>query len=148
MKGRVRWIENAMFLAESGSGHTIVIDGPSSEGGRNIGLRPMELVLLGVGSCTSFDVMAILKKGRQAVTACVAHLDADRADEIPSVFTKIHIHFVVTGTGLREAPVKRAVELSAEKYCSASIMLGRGGVDLTHSFEIQEQGNEKNHHGN
>ena len=139
MKGSVRWIENAMFLAESDSGHTIVLDGPPSQGGRNIGIRPMELVLLGVGGCTSFDVMAILKKGRQAVTGCVAHLDADRADDIPSVFTRIHVHFVVTGLGLKEGQVRRAVELSAEKYCSASIMLGRGGVDLTHSFEIQEQ---------
>jgi len=139
MKGSVRWIENAMFLAESDSGHTIVLDGPPSQGGRNIGIRPMELVLLGVGGCTSFDVMAILKKGRQTVTGCVAHLDADRADDIPSVFTRIHVHFVVTGLGLKEGQVRRAVELSAEKYCSASIMLGRGGVDLTHSFEIQEQ---------
>ncbi|MCH7742147.1 MAG: OsmC family protein [Proteobacteria bacterium] len=141
MKASVRWIEDAMFLAESGSGHTVVVDGPPSGGGRNIGMRPMELVLLGVGSCASFDVMAILKKGRQAVTDCVAHLEAERADGIPSVFTRIHIHFVVTGTGLKEAQVRRAVELSAEKYCSASIMLGRGGVDLTHSFEIQEHQN-------
>ena len=139
MKGSVSWVENAMFLAESDSGHTIVLDGPPSAGGRNIGIRPMELVLLGVGGCTSFDVMAILKKGRQAVTGCVAHLDADRADDIPSVFTRIHVHFVVTGIGLKEPLVRRAVELSAEKYCSASIMLGRGGVDITHSFEIQEQ---------
>jgi len=139
MKGSVRWVENAMFLAESDSGHSIVLDGPPSAGGRNIGIRPMELVLLGVGGCTSFDVMAILKKGRQAVTNCVAHLDADRADDIPSVFTRIHVHFVVTGIGLKEAQVRRAVELSAEKYCSASIMLGRGGVDITHSFEIQAQ---------
>ena len=98
MKASVRWIEDAMFLAESGSGHTVVVDGPPSGGGRNIGMRPMELVLLGVGSCASFDVMTILKKGRQAVTDCVAHLEAERADGIPSVFTRIHIHFVVTGT--------------------------------------------------
>jgi putative redox protein len=138
MKGSVRWIDNAMFLAESESGHTLVLDGPPSDGGRNIGLRPMELMLLGVGGCASFDVMMILKKGRQMVTDCIAHLEAERADDIPSVFTRIHIHFVVTGTALREAQVKRAVELSAEKYCSASIMLGRGGVDLSHSFEIKE----------
>ncbi len=109
MKGSVRWVENAMFLAESDSGHSIVLDGPPSAGGRNIGIRPMEMVLLGVGGCTSFDVMAILKKGRQAVTNCVAQLDADRADDIPSVFTRIHVHFVVTGLGLKEGQVRRAV---------------------------------------
>ena len=138
MKGSVKWVEKAMFLAESGSGHTVVLDGPPSEGGRNVGVRPMELVLLGVGGCASFDVVTILKKGRQVVTECVANLEAERANEVPAVFTRIHIHFVVTGIALREAQVRRAVELSAEKYCSASIMLGRGGVELTHSFEIHE----------
>ena len=127
-----------MFLAESGSGHTVVIDGPESEGGRNIGVRPMELLLLGVGGCTSFDVMMILKKARQPVVDCQAHLKAKRADGIPSVFTDIHIHFVVTGNGLKESQVKRAISLSAEKYCSASIMLEAGGVNITHDFEIGE----------
>ncbi len=136
MKGTVRWVEDAMFLAESESGHTVVIDGPESDGGRNIGIRPMELVLLGLGGCTSFDVMKILKKARQPVTDCVAHLDAVRAEGVPSVFTKIHIHFVLTGEGLKEAQVKRAINLSAEKYCSATIMLKQGGVDVTHDYEI------------
>lgn len=138
MKGTVKWIDDAMFLAESESGHTVVIDGPPSAGGRNMGIRPMELILLGVGGCTSFDVMTILKKARQPVTQCVAHLEAERADDVPSVFTKIHFHFVVTGAGLKESLVKRAISLSAEKYCSASIMLGRGGVEMSHDFEIVE----------
>ncbi len=138
MKGTVSWVDKAMFMAESESGHRVVIDGPPSAGGRNMGIRPMELILLGVGGCTSFDVMTILKKARQPVTGCVAHLDAQRADEVPAVFTKIHIHFVVTGVGLKENQVKRAVTLSAEKYCSASIMLGRGGVEMTHDYEIVE----------
>jgi putative redox protein len=127
-----------MFMAESESGHAVVIDGPPSAGGRNIGIRPMELVLLGVGSCTSFDVMSILKKARQPVSGCVAQLEAERADGVPGVFTKIHIHFVVTGVGLKEAQVKRAINLSAEKYCSASIMLGRAGVEMSHDYEIVE----------
>lgn len=127
-----------MFLAESGSGHTVTIDGPESEGGRNIGVRPMELMLMGLGGCTSFDVMMILKKARQPVEDCVASVEAKRADDVPSVFTDIHIHFTVTGTGLKEAQVKRAIELSAEKYCSASIMLERGGVNITHDYEIVE----------
>ncbi|MBO6658316.1 MAG: OsmC family protein [Pseudomonadales bacterium] len=138
MKATVRWIDDVMFLAESGSGHTVTIDGPESEGGRNIGIRPMELMLMGMGGCTSFDVMKILRKSRQSVEDCVAQIEAKRADEVPSVFTHIHIHFVVTGKGVKEAQVKRAIELSAEKYCSASIMLGRGGVNITHDYEIVE----------
>ncbi|MBO6558222.1 MAG: OsmC family protein [Pseudomonadales bacterium] len=138
MKATVRWIDDVMFLAESGSGHTVTIDGPESEGGRNIGIRPMELMLMGMGGCTSFDVMKILRKSRQPVEDCVAQIEAKRADEVPSVFTHIHIHFVVTGKGVKEAQVKRAIELSAEKYCSASIMLGRGGVNITHDYEIVE----------
>lgn len=136
MKASVKWIENVTFLAESESGHTVVIDGPPSAGGRNIGIRPMEMVLLGVGGCTSFDVMSILQKARQDISGCVAEIEAERAKEIPSVFTKIHFHFVVTGTNLKEAQVKRAIDLSAEKYCSASIMLGRAGVEITHDYEI------------
>lgn len=138
MKGTIRWVDDVMFLAESESGHTVVIDGPPSDGGRNIGIRPMELVLLGVGGCTSFDVMTILKKARQSVTDCTTRIEAERADDVPSVFTRIHIHFDVTGRGLKESQVKRAVELSADKYCSASIMLGRGGVEITHDYEIHE----------
>ena len=136
MKARIQWAGEAMFLGESGSGHVVVMDGPPDHGGRNLGVRPMEMLLLGLGGCTSFDVMSILKKSRQEVEGCEAFLDADRADEDPKVFTRIHVHFVVRGKGLKEAMVKRAVELSAEKYCSASIMLGRGGVAITHDYEI------------
>ena len=140
MKASVKWIEDVTFLAESESCHTVVIDGPESAGGRNIGVRPMELVLMGVGGCTSFDVVTILKKSRQAITDCVAQIEAKRADEVPSVFTEIHFHFVVTGNNLKEAQVRRAIELSAEKYCSASIMLGAAGVQITHSFDIKNAG--------
>lgn len=138
MNGTIRWVDEVMFVAESASGHAVVIDGPPGDGGRNMGIRPMELVLLGTGGCTSFDVISILKKARQSVTDCVTRIRAERADDIPSVFTRIHFHFDVTGRGLKESQVKRAVELSAEKYCSASIMLGRGGVEITHDYEIHE----------
>lgn len=136
MKARIQWVEQAQFIAEAGSGHAVVVDGPAEGGGRNLGVRPMELVLMGVGACTAYDVVHILKKSRQPVERCVAELSAERADSEPKVFTKIHVHFVVTGRGLAAAAVKRAVELSAEKYCSASIMLGRAGVEITHDFEI------------
>ncbi len=125
-----------MFLAESGSGHTVVMDGPPEAGGRNLGIRPMEMVLIGLGGCSSFDVVSILKKSRQPVEGCETFLEAERADTEPKVFTRIHLHFVVRGRGLKEAQVRRAVELSAEKYCSASIMLARGGVSITHDYEI------------
>ena len=136
MKSVVRWVGEAMFLAESGSGHGVLMDGPPDHGGRNLGPRPMEMLLMGMGGCASFDVVSILKKSRQAVTNCVAQLEAERADEIPAVFTRIHMHFVVSGTDLKEAQVKRAVDLSAEKYCSASIMFGKAGVAVSHSYEI------------
>lgn len=136
MEARVQWVGDALFVAESGSGHTVVLDGPPEGGGRNVGMRPMEMVLMGVGACTAYDVVHILKKSRQPVTRCVARLTAERAGSEPKVFTGIHVHFVVTGQGLAAAAVKRAVELSAEKYCSASIMLGRAGVEITHDFEI------------
>jgi len=140
MKARIQWVENAQFVAESGSGHAVVIDGPPGGGGRNSGMRPMEMVLMGVGACTAYDVVHILKKSRQPVIRCVAELRAERADSEPKVFTKIHVHFVVTGRGLAKAAVGRAVDLSAEKYCSASIMLGRAGVEMNHDFEIREAG--------
>lgn len=136
MKATVKWVDGAMFLGESGSGHTVVMDGPEEHGGRNAGIRPMETLLLGIGGCASFDVMSILRKSRQNVRSCHAELQAERADEIPAVFTKIHLHFKVAGDKLKEAQVKRAVELSAEKYCSASIMMGKAGVELSHSYEI------------
>ena len=135
MKARVKWAENAMFIGESGSGHAVVMDGPEEHGGRNLGIRPMEMMLLGMGGCTSFDVMLILKRSRQDVVDCVAELEAERAETDPKVFTKIHVHFIVTGRDLSEKRVARAVELSAEKYCSASIMLSKS-VDITHDYEI------------
>ena len=138
VKAKVKWLEDVSFLAESESGHTVVMDGPESSGGRNIGIRPMELVLMGVGGCTSFDVMTILTKSRQQVSDCVAKISAERADTVPSVFTSIHFHFVVTGKSLKEVQVKRAIDLSADKYCSASIMLGHAGVKITHDYEIRE----------
>jgi|TARA_B110000902_G_scaffold267043_1_gene357774 putative redox protein len=139
MEAKVRWVGDAMFLAESGSGHSVVMDGPPELGGRNMGVRPMEMILLGVGGCANFDVMTMLKKSRQDVSDCVAELTADRADAVPAVFTAIHLNFKVTGRNLKEAHVKRAVQLSAEKYCSASIMLAAAGVKMTHSYEIIER---------
>jgi len=137
VKAVVKWVDGAMFVGESGSGHGIVMDGPEDHGGRNLGIRPMEMLLLGMGGCASFDVVSILRKARQAVHHCRAELEAERADEVPAVFTRIHLHFVVSGTGLKESQVQRAVALSAEKYCSASIMLGRGGVEIHHSYAIE-----------
>ena len=142
MKATVSWVDDVSFLAESGSGHSVTMDGPESEGGENRGARPMEMMLMGMGGCTAFDVMKILKKARQPVEACVAHIEAKRADEVPSVFTEIHVQFVVKGSGLKESHVKRAIELSAEKYCSASIMLGRGGVRITHGYELIDSGGQ------
>ena len=135
MKGRVKWVEQATFLAESGSGHAVVIDGAPEHGGRNLGVRPMELVLLGTGACSAFDVVHILKKGRQPITDCVVEITSERAETDPKVFTKIHMHFIVTGNSLPENQVKRAVELSAEKYCSATQMLNKV-AEITHDFEV------------
>jgi len=137
LKARVKWVENALFLGESGSGHAVVMDGPPESGGKNLGVRPMEMLLIGMGGCASFDVVHILRKGRHDVRHCEAMLEAERADSEPKVFTRIHLHFVVTGKGLTEAVVDRAVKLSAEKYCSASIMLGKTAV-ITHDFELIE----------
>ncbi|WP_425056939.1 OsmC family protein [Pseudomonas abyssi] len=138
MKATIKWVDGVMFLGESGSGHTVVMDGPPEAGGRNMGIRPMETVLVGLGGCASFDVVSILKKARQDIRDVHTELAAERADVEPKVFTKIHLHFVVTGKNLKEAHVKRAVELSAEKYCSASILMGRAGVEVTHNYEIVE----------
>lgn len=139
MKARIKWIENVSFVAESGSGHALVIDGAPEGGGRDLGPRPMEVVLMGTGGCTAYDVMHILRKSRAPVTDCVLEIEAERAEEDPKVFTKIHFHFIVTGKGLKPAQVERAVHLSAEKYCSASIMLGKTAA-ITHDFEIREDG--------
>lgn len=138
MKARIKWIENVMFVGESGSGHSVVIDGPPEHGGRNLGIRPMELLLQGLGGCTAFDVLHILKKARQPVTDCVVELAAERAETDPKVFTRIHIHFIVSGIGLKEKQVQRAIALSAEKYCSASIMLAKS-VEISHDYEIHDQ---------
>ena len=137
MNCRVKWVENAMFVGESDSGHALVIDGPPEGGGRNLGMRPMELLLLGVGSCSAYDVVHILKKSRQPVIDFIAELRAERADQVPKVFTKIHLHFIVKGTGLSDSSVKRAIDLSAEKYCSASIMLAKAAA-ISHDYEIVE----------
>ena len=137
MKARIKWVQDATFLGESGSGHAVVMDGPPEHGGRNLGVRPMEMLLLGMGGCSAFDVVHILKRGRVPVTDCVAELVAERADEEPKVFTRIHLHFIVTGRELSDKRVARAVQLSAEKYCSASIMLGKT-ADITHDYEIRE----------
>ncbi|MFT5719104.1 MAG: putative redox protein [Oleiphilaceae bacterium] len=138
MEVKIQWGGDAKFVGNSESGHTITMDGPPDHGGKNQGPRPMEMLLLGLGGCTSFDVMSILQKSRQKVTDCVAEISAERAEEVPSVFTKIKINFVIKGDNLKESLVKRAVSLSAEKYCSASIMLEKGGVEITHSYEIQD----------
>ncbi|WP_152205433.1 OsmC family protein [Marinobacter changyiensis] len=138
MKASIDWAGEASFKATSGSGHTVQMDGPPDHGGRDLGPRPMEMLLMGLGGCSSFDVMSILQKSRQDVTDCRAEIEAERADEVPAVFTRIHLHFVVTGHKLKDNLVKRAVSLSAEKYCSASIMLEKAGVAITHSHEIRE----------
>jgi putative redox protein len=135
MKARVKWVEAVTFVGESASGHAVVMDGPPESGGRNLGIRPMEMLLLGMGGCTAFDVVTILKKARQPVTDCVVEMQAERADTDPRVFTRIHVHFVVTGNGLSDKQVARAVELSAEKYCSASIMLGKA-AEISHDYEV------------
>ena len=124
-------------MGESDSGHAVILDGAPDAGGRNLGMRPMEMLLIGMGGCTSFDVVTILKKARQPVTDCVAEIEAERADSVPKVFTRIHVHFVVSGKGLNPVQVERAVKLSAEKYCSASIMLGKA-AEISHDFEIIE----------
>lgn len=138
MEATVTWLDGVRFEGRSGSGHSVVMDGPPDHGGVNGGARPMEMMLMGMGGCASFDVMSILTKSRQQVTACVAELQAERADAVPAVFTKINLHFKVSGSQLKEALVKRAVSLSADKYCSASIMLAAAGVEITHSYELIE----------
>lgn len=137
MQARIKWVENAAFIGETGSSHAVVIDGPPDIGGRNLGARPMELMLLSIGSCSAVDVVHILKKARQPVTDCFVEVEGTRAETEPKVFTDIHLKFVISGSGLSESQVRRAVDLSADKYCSASIMLKRGGVNVTHGFEIR-----------
>jgi len=137
MQTTVKWVDGVMFLGESGSGHSVVMDGAPDQGGRNIGARPMEMILLGLGGCASFDVMTMLQKGRQQVSDCRVEISAQRVDAVPAVFSSIHLKFVLSGSNLKESQVKRAVELSAEKYCSASIMLEAAGVEISHSYRIE-----------
>lgn len=135
MKCRIKWLDHMTFVGESGSGHSVVMDAAEEAGGRNLGVRPMEMVLLGLGGCTTFDVVSILKKSRQKVADCEVSLEAERATEVPKVFTRIHIHFIVSGKDLDPTKVGRAVSLSADKYCSASRMIEKT-AKITHDFEI------------
>lgn len=138
MKARIKWVEQVAFLGETESGHAVLMDGAPAAGGRNLGPRPMEMLLLGAGGCTSFDVISILKKSRQAVSDCYVEIEAERADTDPKVFTKIHMHFVVKGKDIKPEVVEKAIKLSAEKYCSASIMLGATAA-MTHDFEVVQE---------
>ena len=137
MKARVKWLDNMSFVGESGSGHSVVMDGPPELGGRNLGVRPMEMLLLGLGGCSSFDVVLILQKSKQQVTDCEVEITAERADKEPKVFTRIHMHFTVTGKGIPATAVERAIAMSHDKYCSASIMLGKTAT-ITTSFDLLE----------
>ena len=135
MQARVKWVEDASFLGITDSNHAVLMDGPPDAGGRNLGPRPMEMLLIGMGGCTQFDVVHILRKGRHDVRLCEVELEAERADSDPKVFTRIHAHFRVGGPGITDKAVERAIKLSAEKFCSASIMLGATAT-ITHDFEI------------
>jgi|TARA_B110000037_G_scaffold65065_1_gene79447 putative redox protein len=135
LKATIKWLDGVSFNGSSESGHSLTMDGPQESGGKNNGMRPMELLLVGLGGCTSYDVITILKKSRQDVKDCRAEISAERSENIPKVFTKIHIHFVLEGHNLDESVVHRAINLSATKYCSASIMLEKS-VIITHDFEI------------
>lgn len=137
MKARIKLVDGMTFVAESGSGHAVVVDAAPDVGGRDLGARPMELVLMGTGACSAIDVVHILRKARQSVTDCVIELEAERAPEDPKVFTRIAMHYVVTGRGLNPAQVERAVKLSKEKYCSATIMLART-AEIVFDFEVRE----------
>ncbi|MDP1708770.1 MAG: OsmC family protein [Gammaproteobacteria bacterium] len=139
MKARVKWIEDSSFVAQSGSGHSVVLDGPPEAGGKNLGVRPMEMVLMGLGGCTAFDVVEILKKRRETIAGCSVEISAERADTVPKVFTRIHLHYIVSGSDVKEESIRRAVELSAEKYCSVSMMLNKSAV-ITHDYEIIQTG--------
>ncbi len=135
METQLKWAGNAAFIGRASSGHTVIMDGPAEGGGRNLGPRPMEMLILGMGACSAYDVVSILKKSRQKITDCEIMIKSQRAESDPKVFTEIHMHFVVSGSDLKEKQVERAITLSAEKYCSASIMLGATAT-ITHDFEI------------
>ena len=138
MKARIKYVEKVTFVAESGSGHAVVLDGAPDAGGRNLGVRPMELLLMGLGGCTAFDVVHILRKGREEVTDCVVEVEAERAETDPKIFTRIHMHYRVAGRGLAPAKVERAIALSAEKYCSASAIMAKSAT-ITHDWEVVEE---------
>ncbi len=138
MKMRIKWNDIVSFQGETENGHTVLMDGAPEVGGRNLGLRPMEMVLMGAGGCTASDVVMILKKSRQNIIDCMVEIEAERATEDPKVFTRIHYHFILTGNNLKTQQVERAINLSAEKYCSASIMLGKT-AEITHDFEIMRE---------
>jgi len=138
MKMRIKWNDIVSFQGETENGHTVLMDGAPEVGGRNLGLRPMEMVLMGAGGCTASDVVMILKKSRQDIIDCMVEIEAERATEDPKVFTHIHYHFILTGKNLKPQQVERAINLSAEKYCSASIMLGKT-AEITHDFEIMRK---------
>ncbi len=137
MKTVIKWVDGAMFVGETGSGHAVVMDGAADGGGRNLGSRPMEMLLLGMGGCTGYDVVSILRKSRQPLQHCEVTVEAQRAEEVPKVFTRIHVHYRLVGNGLDRAAVERAIHLSTEKYCSATIMLGKV-ADITHDYEISD----------
>jgi putative redox protein len=138
MKARIKWVQDVMFLGESGSGHSVVMDGAPDSGGRNLGFRPMEMMLLGLGGCSAFDVVMILKRGREKVTDCVVEIDGERATTDPKVFTKITMHYIVTGQGLDRKKVERAVHLSAEKYCSATAIMAKT-AEIVHTIDIVDE---------
>jgi putative redox protein len=137
MKVAVKWVEDAMFVGETGSGHAVVMDGPPDGGGRNMGVRPMEMLLLGMGGCTAYDVVSILRKSRQVIDSCIVSIEAQRAESVPHVFTHVHVHYTLSGAAVEQSAVERAIALSTEKYCSATIMLGKA-VEISHDYEIKE----------
>ena len=138
MKAEVKWLEELKFIAESGTGHSVVLDTPDS----NKGPSPMEMLLMGMGGCTGIDVISILKKARQKVQDCRVQIEAEREDDYPRIFRKIHLHFILSGTNLSEHQVQRAIQLSQETYCAASIIMGRSGAEVTHSYEIMAESQE------
>ncbi|MFN3672100.1 MAG: OsmC family protein [Bosea sp. (in: a-proteobacteria)] len=138
MKARAKWVEGMAFMGEAGSGHAVIMDGAPEYGGRNLGIRPMEMLLIGLAGCTGFDVVQILKKGREPITGCEVEVEAERATEDPKVFTKIHLAYKISGRGLSPAKAERAVSLSKEKYCSASIMLG-ATAQMSYAIEIVDE---------
>ncbi len=137
MNVRIKWLDHMSFVGETQSGHSVVMDGSPEHGGRNLGARPMEMILLGLGGCTSFDIVNILQKSRVAIDDCIVEINAQRADDIPAVFTKIHVHYIVKGAALQDKHVKRAVELTMEKYCSVAMML-KDSVELSYDYKITD----------